>query len=333
MAKGKRGLKFSKAEMESLLDVIDDIVPIGNPEWERVWDRHASRYPRQERTAESLRRKFQQLVRTKMPTGDPNCPPHIRFAKRIFRKIVKATDGSDGESGNGDFEDNHYDIDGDGGEGGNRDIGDDDEDVGEDDEDGDLDDEEDDGGDVVVPVELFCGSENLFPTEDEPIVVAATARNNPVAAAAIASSSTSSRSSTISGKRASSGGGGGGASKKSRAFKQPLKIPRRSPTSESDDGDGDGFSFGRIMGMMMMQNRADSEQREQQHKKEAEQREQQYKIESEQREREFQLRREEMAIAREDARAQRQMMNMMFMSMLNKNGGDSSNPPPSPSNA
>ena len=36
MAKGKRGLKFSVAEMESLLDIIDDIVPIGNPEWERV---------------------------------------------------------------------------------------------------------------------------------------------------------------------------------------------------------------------------------------------------------------------------------------------------------
>jgi len=46
-----------------------------------------------------------------------------------------------------------------------------------------------------------------------------------------------------------------------------------------------------------------------------------------------------MAIAREDARAQRQMMhaqsqmmNAMFMSMLTKNGGDNSNPPPSPSN-
>jgi hypothetical protein len=30
--------------------------------------------------------------------------------------------------------------------------------------------------------------------------------------------------------------------------------------------------------------------------------------------------------------AQTQMMNAMFMAMLNKNGGDSSNPPSSPSN-
>jgi hypothetical protein len=48
------------------------------------------------------------------------------------------------------------------------------------------------------------------------------------------------------------------------------------------------------MGMMMMQNRMDNKQRERQ-----------YKSESEQREREFQLRREEMAIVRKEAWAQR----------------------------
>ena len=92
--------------------------------------------------------------------------------------------------------------------------------------------------------------------------------------------------------------------------------------------DGNGFTFGKVMGMMMMQNRMDNEQRERQ-----------YKSESEQREREFQLCREEMAIARKEAWAQRkmmsaqtQMMNAMFMAMLKKNTGDSSNPPPSPSN-
>jgi hypothetical protein len=74
-----------------------------------------------------------------------------------------------------------------------------------------------------------------------------------------------------------------------------------------------------MMGMMMMQNRLDNEQRERQ-----------YESESEQREQEYQLCREEMGIGREDARAQRQMMNIMLMSMLNKNGGDNSNPLPSP---
>jgi len=65
-----------------------------------------------------------------------------------------------------------------------------------------------------------------------------------------------------------------------------------------------------MMGMMMMQNRHESDQREQQNR-----------IDAEQRDREYQLRREEMAIAREDARAQRQLMNMMLMAMMNRNGG------------
>jgi hypothetical protein len=82
------------------------------------------------------------------------------------------------------------------------------------------------------------------------------------------------------------------------------------------------------MHMMMMQNRMDNERREQM---ETDRREQQDRI-AEQREREYQLRREEMAAAREEAREQRQLMNLMFMSMLNKNGGtEKSNPlPPSP---
>ncbi len=81
-----------------MLEVIDDIVPIGNPDWERVWDRHNARYPQKEWTAESLRRKYKTLVKKKMKTGDPNCPPHIRYAKRIYRKIIAATDSSYGES-------------------------------------------------------------------------------------------------------------------------------------------------------------------------------------------------------------------------------------------
>jgi len=78
-----------------------------------------------------------------------------------------------------------------------------------------------------------------------------------------------------------------------------------------------------MMGMMMMQNRHESDQREQQNR-----------IDAEQRDREYQLRREEMAIAREDARAQRQLMNVMLMAMLNRNGGGGSTqaPPGSPMN-
>ncbi len=60
MAKGKRGANFTiMAELECLLDVIDKIVPIGNPDWERVWDKHVSTFPKKECTVESLKQKFQ----------------------------------------------------------------------------------------------------------------------------------------------------------------------------------------------------------------------------------------------------------------------------------
>ncbi len=40
-------------------------------------------------------------MHTKIPTGDPNCPPHVRNAKRIYYKIVLVTDGSMGGSEDG----------------------------------------------------------------------------------------------------------------------------------------------------------------------------------------------------------------------------------------
>ena len=60
---GRRWFKFTVQEMESMLEAIDEIITIGNPDWEWVWDRHNAHYPQKERTAESLRRKFQTLVK------------------------------------------------------------------------------------------------------------------------------------------------------------------------------------------------------------------------------------------------------------------------------
>ena len=103
----RRGFKFTVSEIEHLLETIEDVIPIGNPDWERIWQEHSARYPTKERTSESLKRKFQELARKKNLTGDPNCPPYVRAAKRIFHKIVQATDGSTGGSEvDDDFEEN-----------------------------------------------------------------------------------------------------------------------------------------------------------------------------------------------------------------------------------
>jgi homoserine acetyltransferase len=83
-------------------------------------------------------------------------------------------------------------------------------------------------------------------------------------------------------------------------------TPRK---SQDNDEEENGLSFQNMMSMIMYQNQAESEQRERQSR-----------IDAEQRDWEDQLRREETAIAYEDARTQRQLMNVMMMAMLNKNG-------------
>ncbi len=114
-----------------------------------------------------------------------------------------------------------------------------------------------------------------------------------------------------------------GGEKESRAFSMPFKTPRKK-SSRTDDSNDDGFSFGSVMCMMMHQSWMELEQREHQN----EQRERQHRIDAKLREREYELRREEMAIVCKEARAQRQLMHLMMMSLLNKNGCDNVPCPP-----
>jgi hypothetical protein len=76
--------------------------------------------------------------------------------------------------------------------------------------------------------------------------------------------------------------------------------------------------------MMMHQSRMESEQRERQH----EQRDHQRRIDSKLREQKYELCREEMVIVCKEAHTQRQLMNVMMMLLLNKNGGDNVPCPP-----
>ena len=106
MAQQKRGFKFALSKTESLLKVIKGIIPIGNPDWDKILNKHASCYPTKDCTAKLLKRKFQKLACTEIPTRDPNMPPHICKAKHIYYKIVLAIYRSTGGS-----EDGGHDLD------------------------------------------------------------------------------------------------------------------------------------------------------------------------------------------------------------------------------
>ena len=97
----KRSLGFTQAETESLLESIRSVLPIGGTEWGTVENLHLQEWPEVKRSKDSLRRKFSSLYRTKMPTGNPACPPLVRLAKQVQGEIKFRVNCSDGDN-NGD---------------------------------------------------------------------------------------------------------------------------------------------------------------------------------------------------------------------------------------
>jgi hypothetical protein len=74
---GRRGASFSKREIQHLLDDVEEILPSGQTECDIVEARHNAAYPEAQRTRETIKRKFQSLYLTRIPTGDPHCPPFV----------------------------------------------------------------------------------------------------------------------------------------------------------------------------------------------------------------------------------------------------------------
>ena len=57
---------------------------------------HDSAFPTN-RSVTALQNKFKDTYRTKMPTGDPTMPDHVRRAKEIQCEYIEMSNGSDGE--------------------------------------------------------------------------------------------------------------------------------------------------------------------------------------------------------------------------------------------
>ena len=81
-----RGTAYSTAHTCKLLELAENHLPLGMDEWEIVAS-HFNAYfgHNSSRTGEELRNKFKTLKNSKKPTGNPNCPPEIVGAKRIYR--------------------------------------------------------------------------------------------------------------------------------------------------------------------------------------------------------------------------------------------------------
>jgi hypothetical protein len=86
---------YTREEMTNFLDIMEGVLPIGGEEWDEVFQQHSVLYPG--RDINSLRRKYGALYRKGIPTGDPNCPPEVRQAKRVKYKIGDKANIGDGE--------------------------------------------------------------------------------------------------------------------------------------------------------------------------------------------------------------------------------------------
>jgi hypothetical protein len=94
--KGKgKGRKYFDQELLHLLHIMEKILPIGPDEWDKVLQEHSIQYPG--RDVESLRRKYTNMHRKKAPTGDPNCPPAIKLAKKVKYLIGERAELGGGE--------------------------------------------------------------------------------------------------------------------------------------------------------------------------------------------------------------------------------------------
>ena len=79
----RRGPGYSSEETDILLSSIQEVLPIGPLDWEQVVRLHTDHFPGMGRDLQSIHRKFNKLQASRIPTGDPNCPPAVRRAKRI----------------------------------------------------------------------------------------------------------------------------------------------------------------------------------------------------------------------------------------------------------
>ena len=97
-AANRRGIVFNMRERLHLLDIIADELLVLSAAWEHVADIHREMYDEENRTADSLKRKFNELTRRPAPTGDPNVPEDVRLAKQIRQMIVRSVNASTGEN-------------------------------------------------------------------------------------------------------------------------------------------------------------------------------------------------------------------------------------------
>ncbi|KAE9268145.1 hypothetical protein PR003_g31545, partial [Phytophthora rubi] len=89
MGKNSGSTNYTMFDIDRLLHLVEQALPLGRDEWERLAVTYNAGRARgaPERDFEILRRKFKMLYSARKPTGMPEMPPHIRRAKEAKQAI------------------------------------------------------------------------------------------------------------------------------------------------------------------------------------------------------------------------------------------------------
>ena len=302
-----KGTNYSLDEIDSLLDLIEDELPISATLWENIQKSHLSRYPDQRRGVDSIKRKFKELYSKRVKTGDPNCPQEVRRAKRLRHQIVESMNASDLNTVVAGSEEQ------------GSESGDDASSLGEHDNVGsdvvvahrprrssaevDDEEEEEDDNDLIAEA-VDEGAGDLAPTggageDDAAEAIVAEFSPRPLSRA----SSTTSTSTARQGQRR----GHTNSRRRAAVHLTPISRPRNRQRGERDESPEGrpGDQISQMIAVMMMNQGADREER---------------RVEREERREEFRLQLEmQRQQMQAQAQSQQNMMTMMMMTMLGRN--------------
>lgn len=96
---------YSDEDLNKLLDIIEEVEPIGSNHWAEVQERYndyAVDKFRAIRDQDALRNKYDKMVNVKKPTGSASCPPLVRRSKHIARDIMAKVNAISIGSGQGE---------------------------------------------------------------------------------------------------------------------------------------------------------------------------------------------------------------------------------------
>ncbi|VEU37542.1 unnamed protein product [Pseudo-nitzschia multistriata] len=89
-------VNYSEEELEDLMEVIVEELPIDSEQWNTVVARHAVKYPF-DRSKKSIRNKYNAIKKKRSSTGNPNMPRYVMLARRAHYLIGRKANLGTGE--------------------------------------------------------------------------------------------------------------------------------------------------------------------------------------------------------------------------------------------